>query len=310
LIRSDLKLGIVNSNYLNIIVPITFELDKTRERLAPILAEKFKSNAQLITCKLEEGEYLCSHLFRINLPPRSIIGITSFNELRQYTSLVSYANVGCVDFEIQQALFNIGLIFDVEDYHLWKELLRLGRLEDVLWLEHATAEHNNSPHPSFVGDAQHAAREEAKAKHLAQQLATTLSLQSEFDKALDEQLDRARYDALIAEYDELRQIEYWQRSMRRIDPSETTVLGTHIRADGSIIDLVSDDVPDLNSASDSSDTLASSSSDSFYWTPLNDQPAYPITEGYQQATPPPSPIIRTDQYVDSNWTGLTEQRGL
>jgi len=131
--------------------PLQFDLIGSRARLQPILQARLDRQPDPTICHRDDETFCCAHPIKFYLLPRSIITETSIAQLRKYATITAYANTSCVDYEIQQACHNIGLLFDYKDFLLWKELLPLGRIDNALWLEHATTEHTLSAHPSFQG---------------------------------------------------------------------------------------------------------------------------------------------------------------
>ena len=127
-----------------------FGLQATRERLLPLLNERFESNRPII-CRPDEDTFCCSHPITVNFPSRNIINEMSLYQLRVYATLAAHANTTCADFEILQACHNIGLLFKVTDFHIWKELFHLGQADNTIFLEHAVCGATQSVHQAFTG---------------------------------------------------------------------------------------------------------------------------------------------------------------
>jgi len=180
------------------LVPVVpFDLIKTRERFLPVLEQRLQRPQDTTICCRDDGSYCCRHPLNIYLPPKSIIAETNLAQIRKYATLSAYANTVCVDYEILQACHNIGLLFEFNDFIAWKELLLCGRIDDALWLEHATAEHTTSPHPSYSGTDitgidYTIRRQEAKFLYQVSALQKFWERQNESDRAFDRLIDEER----------------------------------------------------------------------------------------------------------------------
>src|ERR1700760_1112846 len=187
---------------INTIVPLQFYYQETKQRLLPILAEKFRQFRYPSHCAPTSYtnsdnnvvSWCCQHPLTVNLPPRVIIQETNLAQLRTYAMLAAHCNTICCNFEILEALHGLGLLFKPEDFQLWQELLHLGKLEDALYFEHAACEEAKSIHPSIIGPEFDLQREHAKQLYANSRLKQYIEFQNENDRQIDEEADRQTWE--------------------------------------------------------------------------------------------------------------------
>lgn len=286
---------------LTVALPLQFNLLATRERLRPILVEKEALQGPDDACLPSSDVYCCTHPIKVNLPSRIIISERSIGELRKATLLSAYAKTSCADFEILQALYNIGLLFEIDDFHLWKELLQRGKIDDALWLEHAVCEHSRSVHPSFVGETFDAQRKIAKEAFAQAQLKRIWDQQDNNDRAIDNIVDEDRF--ILELVNRLKRTEIIN-NLVDYDNSIIQQTPNHPRCRNNFLDIIEDDNRALSIHIGTSDSSSDEGTDYNSSDEELDQ-LYFDYEGYGNSIIPTPPATPTD-IANFTYNGLLD----
>ena len=190
----------MNPYTINAVIPITFDLSELKNKYNNLLEGRVKSNRHQSACFHDNNTYCCKHQATFSFPARGIINETELPNLRRYATLAAYAPTNCVNYEITQALFNIGIFFEGEQFLIWQELFFLGRYDEAVWFEHAVCQETDSIHPNFQGVVYDNQRLLAAKKFTHRKLSKIYKEQDKQDSIIDNELDQARFNKQVEIY--------------------------------------------------------------------------------------------------------------